>query len=269
MANSSSTPATTSTLVCKECSYENEPERVYCHQCGAKLDRSLLPPESVTQKEDPEEVRRRLRRMANPPGAGAKLILRWLLQSLALGAGFAVIALACVPPPDTAPLPQDAIDNAPLLSAKLEDMLAAGGPTQRTLFPESAVNAYLAANVSPRRINNGASAYAPAFERVYVRFLEGNVCRVTQQQSLFGLPIFFTAGYRPKVRPDGKLATELTGGAVGRMPLPAAAMPYLAPWAFGTLFEKQKSDLSLLGRLGGATCRKEQVELVTRPNSGG
>ncbi len=269
MATPPSTPAATPTLVCKECSFENEPERVYCHQCGAKLDRSLLPPEAITQKENPEDVRRRLRRMANPPRAGVKILLRRFFTSVLLGAAFAVVALACVPPRDAAPPAAEEVENAPLLSAQLEDAVASSGPPRRLVFPEAAVNAYLAANVRPRRVNTGASAYAPSFERVYARFLDGNVCRVTQHQSLFGLPIFVTCSYRPLARPDGRLVAEPGAGAVGRMPVPAPAMRYLAPWAYGTLFEKQKSDLNLLGRLGGATCRKEQVELVTRPNSGG
>lgn len=270
MATPPSTPPTTPTLVCKECGFENEPERVYCHQCGAKLDRSLLPPEALTPKEDPNEVRRRLRRMANPPGAGAKLILRWLISSVLLGAIFAVVALVSLPPRDSAPLPPEQVDNARLLSAELEDALANPGPPRRLVFTETAVNAYLAANVRPRRVNNNAAAsYTPVFERVYLRFLDGNICRVTQQQSLFSLPIYLTCAYRPLARPDGRLVATPVGGALGRMPLPAIVMPYVTPWAFGPLFDRQKSDLSLLGRLGAATCRREQVELVTRPNGGG
>ena len=29
-------------LVCPECQRQNEPERIYCHDCGARLDRSAL-----------------------------------------------------------------------------------------------------------------------------------------------------------------------------------------------------------------------------------
>ena len=36
------------TLTCAECGFVNEAERVYCHNCGKKLDRSLIP------KEDPK-----------------------------------------------------------------------------------------------------------------------------------------------------------------------------------------------------------------------
>ena len=269
MATPPSTPSTTPTLVCKECGFENEPERVYCHQCGAKLDRSLLPPEALTPKEDPEEVRRRLRRMANPPGAGAKMTLRRLFASILLGAIFALIVLACLPPRDSAPPPPEQVENARLLSSELEDAVAAPGAPRRLVLTEPVVNAYLAANVRSRRVNNGASTYAPLFERVYVRFLDGNVCRMTQQQSLFGLPLYTSCDYSPSTRTDGRLIATPGAGAVGRMPLPATLMRPLAPLLYGTLFDRQKGDLNLLNRLGAVTCRKEQVELVTRPNSGG
>ena len=55
----------TTTLVCKQCNFENEPERVYCHNCGAKLDRSLLPPEA-TKREDPVIVQERVRKLVRP-----------------------------------------------------------------------------------------------------------------------------------------------------------------------------------------------------------
>lgn len=262
-------PAVTPTLVCKGCGFENEPERVYCHQCGAKLDRNLLPQEAVPKREDAAEVRRRLQHMTDPPGAGTRLFVRRLVSSVLLAAILAAVVLAVLPPRDAAPPPPEEVDNARLLSAELEDAAGAPGPSRRLVLPEPAVNAYLAANLRPRRVNSGASAYAPSFERVYVRFLDNNVCRVTQHQSLFGvMPIYVTCAYHVTTRPDGRVVAEPGAGAVGRMPAPAVGMRYLAPWAYGTLFEKARGDLNLLGRLGGVTCRPGQVELVTRPGGG-
>src|SRR4030095_9995851 len=53
-------------LVCAQCGYENEPERVYCHNCGTKLDRSVLPRDTQTQQETLAETRRRIRKMTRP-----------------------------------------------------------------------------------------------------------------------------------------------------------------------------------------------------------
>ena len=54
------------TLTCKQCNYDNEPERVYCHNCGAKLDRTVLPKDPAKTKEGKEKTAKRVRRMINP-----------------------------------------------------------------------------------------------------------------------------------------------------------------------------------------------------------
>src|SRR5438552_884776 len=55
-------------LVCPECQHENEPERVYCHNCGARLDRFALTNEKGTPKENLVETQKRLRRIFSPRG---------------------------------------------------------------------------------------------------------------------------------------------------------------------------------------------------------
>ena len=47
-------------LTCGQCGYANEPERVYCHNCGSKLDRSVLPKEEAKRKEESPETARRI-----------------------------------------------------------------------------------------------------------------------------------------------------------------------------------------------------------------
>ena len=73
-------------LLCPECRRENEPERIYCHDCGARLDRSALA-KSKAKEEDPKDTQRRLQAMLDGRSArlrrqffqGSKLILGALL----------------------------------------------------------------------------------------------------------------------------------------------------------------------------------------------
>ena len=51
------------TLTCSQCGFANETERVYCHNCGAKLDRSLLPKATETSKDSVAKVRKRVQKM--------------------------------------------------------------------------------------------------------------------------------------------------------------------------------------------------------------
>ena len=50
------------TLTCKQCNYENEAERIYCHNCGAKLDRSVVPQEKKME-ESPDKQRKRVKKL--------------------------------------------------------------------------------------------------------------------------------------------------------------------------------------------------------------
>ena len=53
-------------VICTECRHENEAERIYCHNCGERIERS-----GVLSKEkgnDPGEERPRLQKMMEGPG---------------------------------------------------------------------------------------------------------------------------------------------------------------------------------------------------------
>src|SRR5207244_11163987 len=56
---------TTITLTCPECRHENEIERIYCHSCGARLDRSALSARKMPKTEAPEEIQKRLQGIFN------------------------------------------------------------------------------------------------------------------------------------------------------------------------------------------------------------
>src|SRR3954465_4847721 len=55
-------------LVCPECRRENEAERIYCHDCGARLDRTALA-KVAPKGEDAKETQRRLKSMLDPQRA--------------------------------------------------------------------------------------------------------------------------------------------------------------------------------------------------------
>ena len=71
---------TTTKLICAECRHENEAERVFCHNCGERLDRSAVA--AHKNVEDPREAHRRLQKMLQGPSrtrrnffAACKLVL--------------------------------------------------------------------------------------------------------------------------------------------------------------------------------------------------
>ncbi len=74
-------------LVCPECQRQNEPERIYCHDCGARLDRSALA-KVAPKGEDPKETHRRLHKLFDPGRIKMRLLF-FKISKLILGAGVA------------------------------------------------------------------------------------------------------------------------------------------------------------------------------------
>jgi len=93
------TTTTTTKLVCTECQRENEPERIYCHNCGERLDRSAV----VAQQKapDPQETHRRLQKMLGPPNMARRRFLA--IGKLALAAAVAAALVEIALPPDLPP----------------------------------------------------------------------------------------------------------------------------------------------------------------------
>src|SRR4030095_10369252 len=90
-----SKPGTTK-LTCAQCGYENEPERVYCHNCGTKLERSILPKETVSQQGNRAAARRRSKRMTTP--GQTVTIVKTFLHTIIWAALVAIIYLLVSPP---------------------------------------------------------------------------------------------------------------------------------------------------------------------------
>src|SRR5437667_6741767 len=59
------TTTTMTKLVSGECRHENAAERIYCHHCGERLDRSAAAARKPMV--DPTETHRRLQKMLEPP----------------------------------------------------------------------------------------------------------------------------------------------------------------------------------------------------------
>src|SRR3954464_447940 len=91
------------TLTCKDCGYNNEPERVYCHNCGEKLDRSVLPKDEQLRRESPERARKRIMRMTNPGANPIRSAITTTLKTLAWAAFIAAAILSCLPPDNVPP----------------------------------------------------------------------------------------------------------------------------------------------------------------------
>ncbi len=249
----------TTTLVCKQCNFENEPERVYCHNCGAKLDRSLLPPEA-SKREDPAFVQERVRRMVKPRNVTLLYNLKNLLASLGLAVLFAVLVVIVKPPNDTPKLSQEAVMDAPAIVDDMDGELQQP-VAHRLVYTEDQVNAFLQSSLRAGKAEK-AGTVVTKFERAFVKFEDG-IVHATTANSLFGLPIYATTTRTLSVR-NGVITSQPLGGKLGRLSIPAKAVP-----AFETIFRPLRTvldrPLKMLTQMQSVTVHKGGVEMITTP----
>lgn len=249
----------TTTLVCKQCNFENEPERVYCHNCGAKLDRSLLPPEA-TKRADPVVVQERVRKLVSPRRGSGTRWFRNLILSVAVAAFVALILAIAKPPDDIPEIGKEAAVDAPIITDELEGLVAqqTGG---RQVYPEDKVNAFLQSTIHGKRDNSGG--FAPLkFERAYVRFDEG-VVRITYVQSVFGFPLYATTEDTVAIQ-NGQLVAQPVAGSFGRVKIAPKIMPYVGG-VFAPLWKVLERDKNLIAKLDSITFHKKTVEMTGKP----
>jgi hypothetical protein len=221
-------------LVCPECQRQNEPERIYCHDCGARLDRSALA--KVAPKiEDPKQTQRRLKQLLDPGRIRMRLMF-FKLSKLILGACALAVLIQMLRAPET---PERA-KNVDLqqIGLDLENAIASRSTTPLQ-FTEAQVNNYLVSVVKNKHA--GLSKYLE-FERALVNFDEG-VCRITAQRSFMGFSVFHAISYNVALK-NGTLTAVPVGGSIGLMPIHPMIMKYgdiLFPDLWTALDREKKS----------------------------
>jgi len=230
-------------LLCPECQRENEAERIYCHECGGRLDRSALAKEK-SKEEDPIATQRRLRSMLDPQRA--KLRQRFFLFArIFLAAVFAAVIVQMLRPPD---LPPKA--KSPMLPAQINldlENLAMDPRLGPLRYSEDQLNAYL--GYSLRTKQAALSKYYLQFERVVVD-LESGYCDVAVERSLFGFPVVTTGSYAAAIQ-NGNVTATNRGGYLGRMPIHPALMK-AASFLFADVraaLERERKSLTKLGSI--------------------
>src|SRR5579862_9720500 len=200
----------TKPLVCAQCGYANEGERVYCHNCGNKLDRSLLPAQG--QAEEPlAKKQRRIRKTVTPKKGFSAGMLKAFLYIM-LSSLLAAVLMLVVLPPDDVPSPaksDELPDTSPTMA--LEDALGKNAPTP-LLFKENDINGFLASKVKDD--GNGALGNNIKTVRAFVK-LDEDQLRFTTDQTVLGLHIYTSAYYKLAVA-NNKLDATVTGGTIGR-----------------------------------------------------
>ena len=206
-------------LACPECRRENEAERIYCHDCGARLDRSAV----IKQKggeEDAKATQRRLHSMFDPRRAKLRQNF-FLIAKVVLGAVALAGVVQMLRSPD---LPENKAGMGELpaqINLDLEN--ASMDPRVGTLrYSEDQLNGYLGYAIKGRQA--ALTKYYLKFERLVVRLDEGS-CHATTQRSLFGFPLSASVNFTPQLQ-NGAITAQTHGGALGRLPIHPQLMQF-------------------------------------------
>lgn len=249
-------PTAPANLTCGQCGYENEAERVYCHNCGAKLDRSLLPKpgEADDKTETPGQARKRIAKMTNPKAGGGLREIKTAVNVLIYSALLAALILIAQPPDGVPEAGKDAT-----LSTLSGDMMdAVGSPQPRRLdLNEADINAYLKQQLKSK----DAGAMGLEFKRAYVRLTPG-VLHFGAEESVFGLPVYSGVLYRLEVK-DGKFTPTMLGGNFGRLAVHPLAMQYL-DFFFQKIWVLLQRDRKNMDRMQTVVVQKGTITLVTK-----
>jgi len=241
------TTTTMTKIVCGECRHENEAERIYCHNCGERLDRSA----AAAQKPmvDPTETHRRLQKMLGPPSrvrhnffAASKLVL-------AAGAAAAVVEMAL--PPEL-PAPTKIVSRQ--IDLDLENAHLRPSPLE---YSQDQINAYL----TYRLISKKAALTYPflTFVRATASFREG-ACTIAMERSLFGYSIFSRTSHRVETN-AGKIAATNVGGWIGRLPIHPAIMQF-GDIIFADLWSALDRERKLIGKMGAVNFHESSVTIT-------
>jgi hypothetical protein len=241
-------------LVCPECQRQNEPERIYCHDCGARLDRSALA-KVAPKLEDPKATQRRLKQLLDPGRVRLRLMF-FKISKLLLGACALAVLIEMLRPPIGLP---ERAKSLELQQISLDLEKATTGHDAAPLqYTADQVNAYFA-NVT--RTKQAALSKFLQFERALVNFDEG-VCRITAERSLLGFSVFQAISYKVALQ-NGTLTATNNGGSIGRMPIHPMIMKY-GDILFTDLWAAFDREKKLVAKMGTVEFHPKLVILTPK-----
>ena len=245
------TTTTMTKLVCAECRHENEAERIYCHNCGERLDRSVVAAQKNAQ--DPqEEARRRLQKMLGPPNRARQNF--FAVSKLALAAAV-VAALVQIALPPELPAPTKIV--SPQIDLDLENATSyqKPGPLE---YSQDQINAYLAYRLTSKK--KALNKPLLDFVRATASFREG-ACTIGMERSLYGYSLFSRTSYRIETG-AGKIGATNVGGWIGRMPVHPVIMRF-GDIIFADLWSALDRERKLLGKMGAVNFHDGSVSITT------
>lgn len=219
-------------ITCQSCGFANETTRVFCHQCGVRLDKPAVPTA-------PAPVARTRPNLAKSTAQKKPLfdpfsVVFSLISSSIFAALLAAIILSLRPPVD---IPTQEGANAAQAAAVQERLSQAAQAVQaddleasprQFIATSEEINSFLASRVSIRQ----AGASSTASEAHPFITLENQSFILGMQINLSKLEIISQRRYRVAGSP-GHLTLQIVNNQIGSLPLPEFLGNLLMGWTKG------------------------------------
>jgi hypothetical protein len=243
-------------LICPECQRENDAERIYCHDCGARLDRSAAA-SRITPKESLKETQRRVRNLFDPTQAKIRHAVSQFCKLVA--AAFVLAAVVqIILPPDVPPPKKGGLEISQV-SFDMENAITNHRPAQLQ-YSEQEADEHLSYVLKTKQ--SALNKPFLEFKRALAEFREG-LFSITVERSLFGFSLYTSASYAVKFA-QGKTTISSRGGSIGRLPIHPAIMQYMNI-IFADLWSALDRDRKLVAKMAAIEFHDKAVTLVVPP----
>ena len=243
-------------IICSECQHENEAERIYCHDCGARLDRSAAP----RKREKPDDARKRVQKMFDPQRARIRAAF-FKGSKVILGAAVIAFVIELVLPPDMPAPPQTQV-LALQVRMDVENALTKH-QTPQVELSEDQVNAYLVSALRTKK--TALDKPFLDFKRAVVTLQEGSFV-ITVERSVAGYYSVYTSTAYSVSNVNGKLVASHRGGAIGRLRIDPHLMRF-SDIIFSDVWAVLDRDVKLLSHFANIEFHDKRAVLTVPAQS--
>jgi hypothetical protein len=241
-------------VACSECRRENEIERIYCHDCGARLDRKVI--KKIAPKK--EDTHSRVKKLFDARGPRIRALF-FKISKVVLGAcGLAALTVMALPP-ELPSVTKSPLVQTPSIGFDMERVLASHGPMQ-VKYTDEQVNLFLASKLKSKKKTLDQPFLE--FRNAFAAFREG-AASVTMERAFFGYSVFTTIDFGPQSN-GGKAGAKPTGASIGRMPIHPELAKYMN-YLFGDLWGALERERKLASRLTSIEFHEKSVLLLSVP----
>ena len=248
------------TIPCTKCNYVNEVQRIYCHNCGEKLDRSKVIEQQEQAARQTAAQQPKKAQSLKPRIKTQETSNRWLkplLRTICYAALTAALILAALPPVATPPASPTLPSRPEAARSVVESVLMASAGSSATISPQ-AVNDYLRVYGKVAKLSEGWVETKRAFA-----ILDNDTIQINLENSVKGAPFYVGAAFRV-VTENHRIAVTPLHINIGRLKLPPIAMPLISRF-ITPLLQGLETEHQLVNKLGGLVITKEGITVSSPP----